>query len=107
MRPGPLEIVTIIAIIVAISLVVRIFRTRRKAGAQSNKPTADTVIWQRKEQTNQIRRRIRRTGTTFILAGIILLLASISMFRWAFQSYMWSFIIIALGLALILLSRKK
>ena len=107
MRPGPLEIITVIVVIIAIALVVRIFRANRQATAQSKKPTAGTSTRQMKEGANRTRHRIKRAGIAFILAGIVLLLAGISMFRWAFQSYMWSFIIIALGLVLILLSRKK
>jgi len=41
------------------------------------------------------------------MAGIILALAGMSMFRWAVQSYLWSFIIVGVGLGLLFLARKK
>ncbi|MFC2068426.1 hypothetical protein ACFLTP_05415, partial [Chloroflexota bacterium] len=50
---------------------------------------------------------LKRIGIIFTLAGVMLLLASLSMFRWAFQSYLWSFIVIGIGTVLIYLSKKK
>ena len=107
MRLGILEIVIIIAIIIAIVLVTRIYRRNRDTTEQSKKSSEGITHWQVKEKAGRTRSYLKRVGTTFFIAGIILALVGVSMFRWAVQSYVWSFIIVGVGLVLIFLSKKK
>ena len=107
MRLGILEIVIIIVIIIAIALVTRIYRSNSDATEQSKKPSKEITHGQVKEKAGRPRSYLKRVGIAFFIAGIILALAGMSMFRWAVQSYAWSFIIVGVGLVLLYLSRKK
>jgi len=107
MRLGILEIIIIIVIISAIALVTRIYRINRDATGQSKKTSEEITHRQVREKTGRLRSYLKRIGTAFFIAGIILALTGMSMFRWAVQSYVWSFIIVGVGLALLFLSRKK
>ena len=107
MRIGILEIIVIIAIIIAITLVIRIYRSSHDATDQSKKSSEEITHWQVRVKAGKTRSYLRRVGSAFFVAGIILALAGMSMFRWAVQSYVWSFIIVGVGLVLLFLSRKK
>ena len=107
MRLGILEIVIIIAVIIAIALVTRIYRGNRDTSEQSKNPSAETTHRQVKEKAGRTHSYLKRVGTAFFIAGIILALAGMSMFRWAVQSYVWSFIIVGVGLGLLFLARRK
>ena len=99
MRLGPQEVIVIIVIIIAAAVLTRIIRTSRLSN-QGNKDASE-------KKTNKPRSFLRKSGFAFIGVGIILLLAGISMFKWALQSYMWSFMLIVIGLVIVLLFRKK
>ncbi len=107
MRLGILEIVVIIIVIIVIAVITRILRGKRVAATQSKKPSAEVPASRVEERASRKRGLFRRAGIALTLIGIILLMASISMFRWAFQSYMWSFVIVAIGIGLLLLSKRK
>ena len=107
MRIGILEIIVIIAIIIAIIFVTRIYRGNPAATEQSNKSSSQNTYWQAKEKAVRKHNYLKRAGIIFFVAGIILALTGMSMFRWAVQSYVWSFIIVGVGFALLFLSKKK
>ena len=107
MRPGILEIVVIITIIIAIVLVTRIYRSDRDTTEQSKKASEEITRCQVNENAGRTRSYLRKVGIAFFIAGIILALAGMSMFRWAVQSYVWSFIIMGVGLAFLFVSRKR
>ena len=103
MRLGILEIIIIIAVIIVILLVTRIVRMGRSTRDEDSAAT-DVPASRPPDRTGTY---LKRFGGAFILAGIIILVAGISMFKWAFQSYVWSFVIVAVGLALLFLSKRK
>jgi len=107
MRLGTLEIIIIIIVIIVIALITRILRANRDAAAQIKKTSIEVPATQGKERKSKTRSYLKRVGITLTLAGLILALAGISMLKWAIQSYMWSFVIAAIGLALLLLSKRK
>ena len=106
MRPGPLEIILIIVIIIAAAVLARIFRGRRIA-RQSQDSAEEADAGATDGRAPGPRRIFRRTGIAGIIAGVILLIASVSMFRWAFHSYLWAFVIMAIGFVIVFLTRKK
>ena len=107
MRPGPLEIIIVILVIVAIALITRIIRTGQGT-VRENKESSVTMLGKPvEEKKDRIRRFLARSGVVFLLVGGMLLFTGITMFRWAFQSYSWAFVLMAIGFALILLFRKK
>ena len=106
MRPGPLEIILIIAIIIAVVILARIFRGSRRTAEEEDETTTDVTV--RMSQTNpRLYSLLNKTGIAFIISGIIALIAALSIFRWAFQSYLWAVLVIAIGFIIVFLSRKK
>lgn len=107
MRPGPMEIAIIIVVIIVAAMITRILRTRQAASRQDKESPAGQPARQVKGKAGSTRHSLTRTGITLILAGGILLLAGITFFRWAFQTYSWAFVIIAIGIVMTFLSRKR
>ena len=110
MRLGPLgllEIALIIAVIIVVLIMTRIFRTRDGYTGQNKESPPGVPRKSVEAETTKMLPFLKRAGIALALIGIVLLFASLALFRWAFQSYLWSFIIIAIGIALIFLSRKK
>ena len=107
MRLGPLEIILIIAIIIGLVIIARVFRTGKSADKQSDDPYKEIPHWRNEGKTDGIRRNLRKVGIAGVIAGVVLALAGLSLFRWAVQSYVWALIIVLMGLAFIILSRKQ
>lgn len=107
MRLGILEIAIIIIVIIVILLITRILRFKQHFAAQSKNASADTPTDTTEKNAGKKRNLLSRASIAFILTGIIMLIAGISLFRWAVQSYMWALAIVAIGLALSLLSKHK
>jgi uncharacterized membrane protein len=105
--PGPIEIVIIIAVIMALALVTRIFRAKWLATEDRKDSPAGTSPRQGKVRERRSRRQIKRLGIILTLVGIILLIIGISMFKWAFQTYIWSCLVAAVGLVLLALSVRR
>jgi len=107
MRLGILEIIIIIAVIIAAAFIARILRISHNTDRQNGESPTDVLVKQVKKSTKNPFSFLRRTGIALVLTGVIILLAGIAMFKWAFQSYYWSFIIVVIGIVLLFLSRKK
>jgi len=107
MRIGPLEIATIVIVIVAIILIARIARFKPDDTKQDKEQSADIMYRRTKDKPERTRNYLKRLGIAFVVAGIIFALAGISMFRWAVQGYAWAFVAMALGFAILFLSRRK
>jgi Na+/H+ antiporter NhaD/arsenite permease-like protein len=105
MRLGIPEIITILVVLIAIVISARIFRAG--PARKSNDASVETTARQASKKTPRIWRYLRRGGIALVLVGAVFLFAAIGMFRWAFQSYLWSFILVVIGFALVLISRKK
>jgi hypothetical protein len=105
MRAGPLEIVLIIAVVIAVVVIARIIRTGRAAARSGGNPPTDITAGPTGE--NRLWVFLNRTGIVLIVAGIAALIAAVSFFRWVLQSYLWAVILIAVGLILMLFSRRK
>jgi hypothetical protein len=107
MRPGILEIVIILVAIIAIIIIARILRTGRGTGRQNEEASVDVSEKPVQVEKGRTGSFLNRVGLVLIAVGGVLLFAGIAMFRWAFQSYWWSFILVASGLVIIFLSRKR
>ena len=106
MRPGPLEIVLIIVIIAAIVIAARIFRSGL-GSTEENNESATNATANPSQADSRVNKYLNRTGIAFIIGGIIALLAAVSFFRWAFQSYLWAAAVIVIGFIIVFLTRKK
>jgi hypothetical protein len=107
MRPGPLEIALIIVIIIAAAIIARIVRGGRHTAPPNPSSTSNAPVENYEDRTSKIWAYFNRTGIALVIVGILALLAAASFFRWVLQSYLWATILIAVGLLLVFLSRKK
>ena len=107
MRIGIPEIIIILVIIIVIILIARISRARPGAAEQDTESSRGVPHGQGKGRGSKPRSYLRKLGISLTLIGVILALAGISMFRWALQSYIWAFAIIAAGFIAVFLSRRK
>jgi len=88
MRFGPLQIILIIVVIIVVAVVTRILRSNRDNTRPNEEALVTAQLQLSGARASKPRNILKRTGIAFGLAGIMLLLAGISMFRWAFQSYL-------------------
>jgi UDP-N-acetylmuramyl pentapeptide phosphotransferase/UDP-N-acetylglucosamine-1-phosphate transferase len=107
MRLGPLEIVLIIAVIIAMALIARIVRMGRRTAAKDEKSQSSQMPTASQPETKAGRGSVNRAGIVLIIAGIIALIAAASLFRLILQGYLWALLLIAVGFILVRLSRKK
>lgn len=98
MKPGIWEIIIIVILIVVVAIIARVVRGSRLKAREDNAAA---------ETSPGPRRIVRRTGIAGIAVGVILLAAAVSMFGYAFRSLWVGFVIIAIGLVLVFLTRKK
>ncbi|OGO32488.1 MAG: hypothetical protein A2Z29_06705 [Chloroflexi bacterium RBG_16_56_11] len=99
MKIGLLEIVLIIAVVIALALVTRVVRMGNNLAPAKTTASGNGSI--------QKRNPLTWTGVILIVAGIIGLAAAASLFRLILQSYLWSLLIIAAGFIMLRLSRRK
>ena len=107
MRPGPLEIIFIIVIIIATVIVARMARRGRDTSEGQDESSVDIAGRPVPRKANRYIGFFRRTGIGLVLVGIILLIAGISMLQWALQSYIWAFVVVVIGFIIVMLTRNK
>ena len=78
MRIGPLEIILVIALIIAAAVIVRVARTGKR-NAPQNEPGQEVVS--SPPRLTARARSLNRTGIILVVAGIIALIAAASFFR--------------------------
>ncbi|MFH1647670.1 MAG: hypothetical protein ABID71_08320 [Chloroflexota bacterium] len=103
MKPGPLEIVLITVIIIAAAVIARMVRTGRRRDGEKEAAAPDRTG----KNPDRLYGLFNRTGIGLTIVGFLALIAAFGMFRWALQSYLWAFLVIAIGFFLILLSRVR
>ena len=109
MRLGPLEIILIVIIGLLVLLAVRMIGAGRpaiKEAAKSKNPSMEIPKQQVAESAGR-GNQLKLAGVVFVLVSILLLLSGKSMFKWALNMYLWSFILLAIGMAILFFSRKK
>jgi hypothetical protein len=97
MRPGPLEIVLIIVVVICIALIARIVRPAGRSSAAHDE----------RKSPQRAGGFLNKAGIALIIGGIVVLAAAASLFRWVLQSYLWAIILIAGGTIMVLLARRK
>ena len=99
MKIGPLEILVIFLAALAAGLVVRVFRGDRGAtepidvGSERRSDTGITPI--------------KKIGLFLVISGAAILILGIGLFEAAFKAYFWAFVLLAVGLVVLMLSRKN
>lgn len=106
MKLGLLEITLIIIIITLVLVAVRVVGAGRNT-AYKVKNTSLEIPQRQVEQSVGNGLRLRRAGVAFIVIAIILVLSAMSMFKWVMKGFTWSFIALAIGFAILFMSRKR
>ena len=107
MKIGAQEIIILALVIMAILFVTRVIRIGRSIVRQDEDSRTEVTISQFEHKTQKIFDFFMRLGIAMVGLGMILVILSVSWFKWAMQSYMWSIIIIIVGAILILIFRNK
>ena len=106
MRPGLLEIAIILIVITLILVVTRIVRAERHT-ADKDDTSEEISVGQGTERSGKALQRLRAAGIIFLIIGLISLLAGVSLFKWVYWSFLWSFIAITIGFVMVIMSKKK
>ena len=110
MRIGPLEIVLILIVVMLVLLAVRVVRGDRPApvkdAGKGTKSSLEIPERQVEESTGK-GYGLQRTGIVFVLIAILLVLSAMNLFKWVMMSFTWAFIALAVGFAILFVSRKR
>jgi len=102
MRLGLPEIGIIIAVILLIIIITRIKRFNEKdTSGEAGGDKANGKV------KRKLRSHLQAMGTIFVILGIIILLVNLSLFKWVFWVNILSSAVIAIGVAVVLISRRR
>lgn len=107
MKIGWIEIVLIIFVVIAMAVIARIIRPGRIASQQNNSGESDTTAVSPQNKTGRRSSLLVRTGIALIAAGVIALIAGVSMLQWVLHNYVLSSVLIICGIVICVLSRRK
>lgn len=96
MKVGWLEIVLIIIVVIAVTVIARI----AGAGRRDEAPATPKA-------RSRPRNSLKRTGIGLIIGGIAGLIVAASVFRLVLQSYLWALIVIAAGMIMLFIARRR
>lgn len=104
MRPGLMEIGVIALVILIIFVMTRIMRRGQNAGSMggTSHGKGDVVKAGRTRNSS-----LRNTGIVLVVIGSNFLLFCASFLRWFFGAYIGALVIIALGVVIIFIARRK
>lgn len=107
MKIGWIEIVLIIFVAIAVVVIARIIRPGYIASQQNDTTESDAAAVSTGNRTNRRSGILARTGIALIAAGGIALIAGASMLQWVLHNYVLSAILIACGVTIFVISRRK
>lgn len=107
MRLGVLEFIVIIGVFFGTALAIRIFRGNLDTDEQKSKSSEEITCLATKKRPSRANSFPIIAGFVFVIAGTLLAFAGMRMFKWAVQTYAWSFIVLGIGLTILLYSRNK
>lgn len=107
MKISAQEIIIVALVVMAILLVTRVIRIGRNTVRRDEDTRSDVVMSQFDRKTRIIFDFFIRLGIALTALGGVLIILSLSWFKWALQSYLWSIIIIVIGVILILVFRRR
>jgi hypothetical protein len=107
MKIGWIEIVLIIFVVIAVAIIARIIRPGRIASQQSDNAESNTAAVSTGNRAMKRSGIMTRTGIALIAAGGIALIAGASMLKWVLHNYIISVVLIACGLIIFVISRRK
>ena len=107
MRLGLLEIGIIIVVALVIYGLVRMMRLGQNVAKKNETPVGVAKQEDDKKPERVRHPRLQITGIALTLIGIIILLASVSLVKWFFWGSVWALIVIAVGLLIIFMIRRR
>lgn len=110
MKIGPLEIILIIIVVMFVLVTIRVVGAGRPAlvKTEAKGMKSSLEIPQRQAGKSLIKvNQLKLAGVGLVLISILLILSGKSMFKWALNMYLWSFIVLAAGLAILFFPRKR
>ena len=107
MKIGAQEIIIVVLVVIAILFITRVIRIGRNTISTDEDARPEVMMSQYEHKTQKILDFFLRIGISFVVLGIILLILGAAFFHWAVQSYMWSAIVIAVGVILVLIFRSR
>ena len=107
MKIGWLEIVLIIFVFIAVVIIARIIRPVRIASRNDDSRSADNDKAAANDNSKRRSSLLARTGIALIAAGGIALVAGVSMLQWVLHNYVLSLVLIACGIIIFVMSRRK
>ena len=106
MRLGLPEIAIVIVVVILILVVTRIVKARRST-TDKGKTSGEMPIEEVAKGSGKALQRLRALGIVFLIIGIISLLAGMSLFKWVYWSFLWSFIAMAIAFTMLFISKRK
>ena len=106
MRLGLLELGAIILIVIVVLLVSRFVPTKPRISETSSQ-SGRTPKGKTGGTTTSTNRILQASGVSFLAVGLVLLLVGIALFRWVLWIYLFALAILGVGLAVVLISRKR
>ena len=107
MQLGLLEIGIIIVVALVIYGLVRMMRLGQNVAKKNETPVGAAKQEDDKKPERVRHPRLQITGIALTLIGIIILLASVSLVKWFFWGSVWALIVIAVGLLIIFMIRRR
>ena len=110
MKLGPLEIILIIVVVMFVLVTIRTVGVGRpalqKAAVKGDKSSVEIPPQQAGKSLIKVS-QLKVAGIVLVLISILMLLSGKSMFKWALNMYLWSFILLAIGMVILFFPRKK
>ena len=100
------EIIIIVLIIMAVLIITRVIRIGRSTIGHDEDNRPDVMMSQFERKTRRVFDFFMRVGISLVVIGVILIILSAALFKWAVQSYMWSAVIIVVGAIMFLIFRR-
>ena len=107
MRLGLQEIGIIIVVIVFIIVLARMSQASKNTNGGDAAPEISGRGKNKAKVKRKPRNHFRIVGIIFVAAGIVTMIANISLLKWAIWTNVWAAVIIALGFGAIALSRHR
>ena len=106
MEIGLPEILLIVAVIFVVLFAVRVVRTGQNT-VEQGKPSTIEIPQRQVEQNREKGSNLKIAGIVFILVAVLLLIFGRDLLKMAMMSFTWAFVVLAIGLAILFMSREK
>jgi hypothetical protein len=107
MRISAPEIIITALVIIAILLVTRVMRIGRNTVRGDEDTREEVMMGQFELKARGMFDFFKKVGIALVALGVLLIILSASWLRWAISSYLWSAVIIVVGIIFFLVFRRR